>query len=127
MGDKYSQTPYGDFWTDSGTNFLLLKNNKDHGNVQRPEIRYFPRVVISIVEVGIAAGDFSTIFKTPEFIMRDHAAKQDSISLYLTYARPPALVLNNSPTVLKNIKRDASETIKSRMQGYDSKPSLLAL
>ena len=28
MGDKYSQTPYGDFWTDSGRNFVVPKNNQ---------------------------------------------------------------------------------------------------
>ena len=36
------------------------------------------------------------------------------------------MFLDNSPTVLKNIMRDAGETIKSRMQGYDSKPSMMA-
>ena len=30
MGDKCSQTPYGDFWTDSGTHIFLMQkqNNK---------------------------------------------------------------------------------------------------
>ena len=38
MGDKYSQTPYSDFWTDYGTNFCLeQENTTNHGNVQGPK------------------------------------------------------------------------------------------
>ena len=47
MGDKYSQRPYGDFWTRSGTNFFAVdKNSQTHGNVRRPKKHVFVRVVL---------------------------------------------------------------------------------
>ena len=41
MGGHYSQTPRGDFWTDSGT--LFSKNNHNHGNADGPENVFFCR------------------------------------------------------------------------------------
>ena len=37
MGDEYSQTPYGDFWTDSETNYLFDKKRlKSFGSRKCP-------------------------------------------------------------------------------------------
>ena len=41
MNGNYSQTPYGDFWTDSGTSFLFPESGQTRGNVQEPEKRFF--------------------------------------------------------------------------------------
>ena len=40
IGGKYSQTPFGDFWTDSGTFFCSPENDNNHENVQGPENRF---------------------------------------------------------------------------------------
>ena len=58
--------------------------------------------------------------------MWDYAGNKQTISLHASLCEAfGPWFLNNSPTVLKNIIRGAGETVKSRMQGYDSKPSML--
>ena len=90
-------------------------------------MRFYGALILS--RVGIAGRDSSNILKTPEVYHAGLCRKKDSISFYakLCEAFGPRF-LNKSSTVFKNINmRDAGETIKSRMQGYDSKPSMLAL
>ena len=62
--------------------------------------------------MGVGAGDSSKILKTPEVYYAGLCGEKKSIGFCanLCEASGPCF-LNNSPTVLKNIMRDAGETI----------------
>ena len=76
MGDKYSQTPCGDFWTDSGTHFCRWRNDSHHVNINGPENRLF---VVRTIQKNVPRHDvnFDGTMSSPSFIWIPFLKKHD--------------------------------------------------